>query len=174
MARRVVTAVDQDGRSYVARDEALQEMDYDAVDPAQMAMPYPRWGDGEHPGISIVWGSGGLPFEHPVDPGETPSGALPGPDAPHALRVSSISYPPGWEGELFWTLTTDLIFVISGELTQVLDGGDEVTVGAGDVLIQNGTNKRMCNRGDVPANIGVVMCAAVAAGRTPPADRQAR
>lgn len=52
----------------------------------------------------------------------------------------------------------------------MLDSGEVVTARPGDILIQNGVNKAMQNRGQVPVHIGVVMCAATADG----ADASAR
>ncbi|MCW2991777.1 MAG: Cupin 2, conserved barrel domain protein [Solirubrobacterales bacterium] len=44
--------------------------------------------------------------------------------------------------------TLDWIYVVSGEVTLTLDGGEETTLRQGDSLIQNGTNHAWSNRSD--------------------------
>jgi hypothetical protein len=168
--RRIVASVRTDGGSHFTRRDQLVR---DDPPPEQVALPYPRWGQGEKNEIYRVWGAPRLPFTHPIDPKDVPDADLPGPWAPHGVRVSMITYPAGWRGATFWTLTTDFIFVIAGELTCVLDSGEEETIRQGDVMVQAGSNKAWENRGSEPATIGVVMCAAVAVGATPPEDQRA-
>jgi quercetin dioxygenase-like cupin family protein len=72
---------------------------------------------------------------------------------------------------MFWSNRVDVLWLIAGELTYRTDGGDEVVLRPGDVVIQNGTNKAFENRGSVPATFGAVMFGAVNDGPTPPADR---
>jgi hypothetical protein len=165
--RRVVTKLGDDGKSYIARDEELAEMDYGTVDPARMKNTYPGWGEGEHPEIRVVWGTTQLPFRQPEQQDAPPSESGEMPSGRPFVRMSHITYPPGWQGEMFWTNTTDVIWIISGEFTYVTDSGDEVTLRPGDTLIQNGTNKSLQNRGSEPAVIGVVMCATERVGPSP-------
>jgi hypothetical protein len=168
--RRIVASVRADGKSYFTRDDELVR---DDPPPEQMSLPYPRWGQGEKNEIYRVWGTSHLPFTHPVDPEDVPSADLPGPWAPLGVRVSIITYPAGWRGAMFWTLTTDFIFMVSGEITCVLDSGEELTMHPGDVMVQAGSNKAWEVRGDEPATFGVVMCASVAVGVTPPGEQRA-
>jgi quercetin dioxygenase-like cupin family protein len=87
------------------------------------------------------------------------------------FRVSLMTYPPGWKGEMFWSNRVDLIWILSGELTYVTDGGDEVVLRPGDVVIQNGTNKAFMNRGSEPVWFGAVCCGAIRVGPTPPPEQ---
>jgi mannose-6-phosphate isomerase-like protein (cupin superfamily) len=61
------------------------------------------------------------------------------------------------------TETVDFGIVISGTLTLLLDE-DDVTVSAGDVVIQRGTNHAWENRGDEPCLMAVMVIDASAQG----------
>lgn len=54
------------------------------------------------------------------------------------------------------TETVDYAIVLSGEITMLLDDS-EVTLRAGDVLVQRGTNHAWTNRGTVPAQIAFIL-----------------
>ncbi|VCU69763.1 Cupin domain protein [Pigmentiphaga humi] len=54
------------------------------------------------------------------------------------------------------TETVDYAIVLAGEITMLLDDG-EVTLHAGDVLVQCGTNHAWSNRGKEPARIAFVL-----------------
>lgn len=58
------------------------------------------------------------------------------------------------------TATIDYGIVLSGEVTLELDDGANVTLGAGDTYIQNGTRHRWSNTGDVPAVLAVMLVGA--------------
>jgi quercetin dioxygenase-like cupin family protein len=59
------------------------------------------------------------------------------------------------------TDTVDFEVVLSGEVVLELDDGAEVTLRAGDTVVQNGTRHAWRNRGDVPAVIAVGIIGAV-------------
>jgi hypothetical protein len=161
--RRIITAPDSDGRTRLARVEEVPAVSGAALPPDVLARNYPHGA----PDVRVVWGTEELPFTLPAGP-EPPSTALPG---PRGIRVSVTTFPPGWSGEMFWSERVDVLWVISGELTYVTDGGDEIVVEPGDIVIQNGANKAFYNRGTVPVAMGAVMCGAVYAGETPPMDQ---
>ncbi|HEY4372337.1 MAG TPA: cupin domain-containing protein [Burkholderiales bacterium] len=54
------------------------------------------------------------------------------------------------------TETVDYALILSGEVTMLLDDS-EVTLKAGDVLVQCGTNHAWVNRGSVPCQIAFVL-----------------
>ncbi len=54
------------------------------------------------------------------------------------------------------TRTVDYAIVLEGEITMLLDDS-EVQVGAGDVLIQRGTNHAWSNRTDAPCRIAFIL-----------------
>lgn len=55
------------------------------------------------------------------------------------------------------TPTVDYVIVLEGEVTLVLDGGEETVVRQGDIVIQNGTRHAWRNLGDRPATLATVM-----------------
>jgi hypothetical protein len=162
--RRIVTALDEQGQSYIARVEQVPPNTSEALPPDVQARSYPNG----VPDVRVVWDYDELPVVLPADPDAGPTGRLPG---PRGVRVSVTILPPGWEGEIFWSSRVDILWVMAGELTYVTDRGDELVVGPGDLLIQNGVNKGLSNRGTVPCHMGAVMCGAVQSGPTPPRDR---
>jgi uncharacterized cupin superfamily protein len=54
------------------------------------------------------------------------------------------------------TSTCDYAFVMSGEIVMLLDDS-EVTLKAGDILIQQATNHAWVNRSDKPCRIAFVL-----------------
>jgi mannose-6-phosphate isomerase-like protein (cupin superfamily) len=58
------------------------------------------------------------------------------------------------------TATIDFGVVMSGEAILELDDRQKLTLGPGDVYVQNGTRHRWSNQGDVPAVIAVVLIGA--------------
>jgi len=59
------------------------------------------------------------------------------------------------------THTVDFEVVLSGEVVLELDDGAEVTLKAGETVVQNGTRHAWHNRGDVPVVIAVGIIGAV-------------
>lgn len=161
--RRIVTTLGEDGLSHVAIDEemAVPARSGQPMDPTdRVSSAYPRG----LPDVSPVWSVDAMPAQLPWN-GVLPSGAHPG---PLGVRVSMGIYPPGWQGEMFWSNRLDILWVIKGELTYVTDSGEEVVVRPGDVVVQNGTNKAFLNRGDEDMWMGAVMLGGVRVGETPP------
>jgi hypothetical protein len=162
--RRIVTALREDGRSYLARIEEIPADERLNISSETIARSYPNG----PPAVHTIWSCDRLPFELPADPLALPSGAHPG---PLGLRVSVTVFPPGWNGEMFWSDRVDVLWMMAGTLRYVTDSGDEVLFGPGDIVIQNGTSKAFVNAADEPAMMGCVLCGAVRAGATPPAER---
>jgi len=72
----------------------------------------------------------------------------------HLLRIIEI-YPPSQGGKrtvMHRTRTVDYVVVIKGEIVLVLDDS-EVTLRAGDVLVQRGTDHAWENRSSQPARM---------------------
>jgi hypothetical protein len=161
--RRIVTALDADSKTYIARVEEVPSGRSQGLPDEIRRRSYPKG----VPDVRVVWDCDELPAVLPSDPAAEPSGRLPG---PHGVRVSVTIFPPGWEGEMFWSSRVDILWVMSGELTYVTDRGDEIVVGPGDLVLQNGANKAFFNRGSEPVHMGAVMVAALQSGPTPPLD----
>jgi hypothetical protein len=162
--RRIVTGLDEHGRSFLAHVEEVPASARFNVSEETIARSYPNG----PPAVHTIWSCDALPFELPTDPAAFPSGAHPG---PLGMRVSVTIFPPGWTGEMFWSDRVDVLWMMSGELRYVTDSGDEIAFGAGDILIQNGTNKAFFNDRDEPAAMGCVMFGAVRTGPTPPSHQ---
>ncbi len=72
-------------------------------------------------------------------------------------RFTMMEFQPGNAGHLHRTDTVDYVICISGEIDMALDDAQSVTLRAGDVLIQRGTNHAWINRSDKPCRLAVVL-----------------
>jgi quercetin dioxygenase-like cupin family protein len=61
----------------------------------------------------------------------------------------------------------DTVFVMSGEVSLKVDGGEEVRLTAGDVLVQNGAAHAWHNHSDEPAVIGIAALGAARFSQRP-------
>ena len=176
--RRIVVGTNEQGRSYFATIEEIEEADYARAYPDRTTSP-------GRPASAYwrIWGSDHLPFLLPTD-GKTPpfdsnpsagdtkealrrSYALP---PPLGMRVTMVAFAPNTTGHLHWHDSVEVFFSISGELIHVLDTGDEVTMRPGDFLIQNGTIHAWHNRSDEPATVGIVVFGGIRIGASPPQE----
>jgi quercetin dioxygenase-like cupin family protein len=154
LPRRVISGTNAEGRSYYARVEP--------VDPVA---------DGASGAVSLhrVWQSDRLPdllptdgltppLSTPITPEETVRAlqTLPHLPAPLGYVASVVKIEPTDDPLPFVQhATMDVVFVMAGEVTLLLDGGDELTLRPGDVLIQNGARHAWHNLGVAPALLGV-------------------
>lgn len=166
--RRVVTATDADGRSFIAED---------GPSPAGFALP------GSPFRSDNLWRTGQAPA--PVDAPDTileHKGVLP---PPGGTVIRAIDFPPqtgtraeqhALAGQVFALLypdadhhsqsdrspgmhttdTVDYAIVLQGEIWAVMDR-DETLLRAGDVLVQRGTAHSWENRGDAMARVVFVL-----------------
>lgn len=174
--RRVVTGHDDRGKAVVASD--------DTVEPISPALT---------PGFHFyrLWGRDETPT-FPDDGAPRPSPEyFPPADG---SRFAIFTVPPGREGlpddldvaaaleefeqklpgmarhlepdnpGMHTTDTIDYLFVVSGEAVLELDDGAEVTVRAGDAIVQNGTRHRWRNDGTEPC---IIVVALIGARRSP-------
>ena len=120
--RRVVTTHDDSGAAVVLSD-------------ALIALP-------AIPGIeargAVAWTTGAVPADNTNDlEGDTRAAGA-------TLQGGSVfrvtDFGPGFVSPMHRTLSIDYCAVISGELELVLDGGDVISLKAGDVLVQRGTS----------------------------------
>ena len=169
VTRRVVTAIGEDGYSYIAEDGPT---------------PAARTVDAR-PGyvVNNIWITGAAPDVVGAPDGiEGHEGVLP-PAGGTVLRI--IDYPPdpedpeemarqfeGMFGKLFedagrpegvsahpgmhTTETVDYAIVIEGEITAIMET-EETVLGPGDVLIQRGTNHAWSNKSGKPAKVAFVL-----------------
>ena len=147
--RRVVTGVDEAGRSTVLSDgDAFGGDTWGevwAIDPAHgvEALADPHEGPMvlDPPAGGLAWRVFSLP-----------------PDAVMRERLREVATViPGMEPDGFHvTETVDLVMILDGEISLQLDTG-EVALHAGDCVVQRGTRHAWRNRGDRPVRMMAVM-----------------
>ena len=71
-------------------------------------------------------------------------------------RFTINDIPPGARGAMHRTETLDYVIVLSGELDMEMDD-TSVTLRAGDVMVQRGTNHAWINRGTEYARVAFVL-----------------
>jgi mannose-6-phosphate isomerase-like protein (cupin superfamily) len=142
--RRVVTDHDAQGQSVVSYDEITSNI------------------VSRRPGhsSSVIWSHA----QTPVDNQEAGDAGLRNVAdcAADGAIFRVVEYGPGVSPRMHRTQTVDYAVVMAGEIYMVLDGGREVHLKAGDVLVQRGTVHDWINRGTVPCVIAFVLIAAKA------------
>ena len=71
------------------------------------------------------------------------------------LRIGVLA--PGTRSPMHRTESLDYGICLEGECDMELDGGETVTVRAGDVVVQRGTNHLWHNRGTVPCRFAWIL-----------------
>ena len=146
MSRRIVTGLDAHGKSCVLIDAPLRPVQGSAA---------------------IVWHTPSLPADNApqVDAGDTPVGfdAMQGGGSTFMVMDFSPDVAPFWHT----TDTIDYIVMLVGEVVLALESG-EVTLRAGDVLVDRGISHCWRNDSGAPARAAIIMLPAhpLGAGRT--------
>lgn len=172
--RRVITAHDADHRSVVALDDEVDDITI-ALAPGMAFTPL--WGSdeparldpsGELPSAAGYWPApGGATATLVTIPPDSPAaGPPPGMDAEALEAMMAEGFAeaeqklPGLAGVMepdapgFHTSdTVDIVYVVDGTLVLETTAGDPATLGAGDVVVQNGTRHAWRNPGDRPATM---------------------
>jgi len=78
-------------------------------------------------------------------------------------RFAVIEFPPGEPTRMHRTESIDYVICISGRIDMDMDEST-VTMAAGDVMVQRGTNHAWVNRYDAPARVAFVLIDAVPLG----------
>ncbi|HET9093913.1 MAG TPA: cupin domain-containing protein [Solirubrobacteraceae bacterium] len=65
---------------------------------------------------------------------------------PAGTRVRIVDLPPGARSPMHRTESVDYGVVLEGEVTLVLDGGSDTTLGPGELIVQRGTDHAWENR----------------------------
>ncbi len=171
MTRRVVTGVDEYGRSRVVSDEAVPPI---VLSSSPTAALFDIWGvdgpaqapsDGARP-ATTSWFPPTVGFRCIVatfPPDSTPAPAdLQGDDLAREMEAkvpgAAGHYDPDRPG-MHTTQTVDVGVVLDGQLVLELDDG-EVLLGPGDVIVQNGTRHAWRNRSDRNCTMAFVMIGA--------------
>ena len=146
--RRVVTGHTPEGVSVVLSDGPV---------PVSKSLP----DDGVE--FHEVWNTAGAPARvTAVEPDEPTERTLAVPPPPSGTKIRINEFAPGHLDErglqspVHRTASIDYGIVLSGEITLVLDES-EVTLSAGDIVVQRGTDHAWANRGDVTAKVVFVL-----------------
>jgi quercetin dioxygenase-like cupin family protein len=107
---------------------------------------------------TLIWSTDGAPASIPIGDDVEDMGARILGTAPpsNGSRFAVITIPAGVSGRMHRTNSLDYVVMIDGELDMLLDEGS-VTIKAGDVLVQRGTNHNWCNVSDAPATAAFVL-----------------
>ena len=139
--RRVVTGHDADGCSVVLSDG-----------------PTPR----SHgiPGATFheLWSTAATPAPlFPAEPREPTERPLVTPPDPNGTVIRIVDLAPRSRSPMHRTQSLDYGIVLAGNVTLVLDDGSETPLGAGDVVVQRGTDHAWANDSDEPARMAFVL-----------------
>ena len=141
--RRIVTGHDDAGRGRVVSD---------GPPPASRSVP-----DGAV--FHDMWTTSSSPVAIAAAEAEPiRAGELLGPPA-SGTRVRIVDMPPGACSPMHRTESVDYGVVLEGEITLVLDDGSATTVGAGELVVQRGTDHAWENRSGRPTRILFVLVA---------------
>ena len=107
---------------------------------------------------TLIWCTDAAPADIAVgqtieDMGQRKLGTLP---PPNGTRFAVIDFPPGNTPSMHRTETVDYVIVLAGEIDMDMDDST-VTLRAGDVMVQRGTNHAWANRSDRPARVAFVL-----------------
>jgi len=112
------------------------------------------------PGLitTLMWCTYETPAAMPVgeaieDMGQRKLGPQP---PPNGSRFAVIDFAPGNKVVMHRTESIDYVIVLSGTIEMDMDGSS-VTLNAGDVLVQRGTNHAWANRGSEVARVAFVL-----------------
>lgn len=146
--RRVVTGHDANGVSVVLSD---------GIVPVHRVMPQ----DGV--GFYEIWQTDAMPAPvSPVEPSEPTERTLRVPPEPNGTKIRINEFFPGFINELgnqspvHRTESIDYGIVLEGEIVLVLDDS-EVTLKAGDVVVQRGTDHAWANRSDKVCRVAFIL-----------------
>jgi quercetin dioxygenase-like cupin family protein len=134
---------------------------HDACNVAKVIMDAPATNEkSASPGTisTLIWSTDCCPADIAVGERVEDLGARIIGTAPPAngTRFAVIDFPPGNPGRMHRTETVDYVVVISGEIDMDMDNST-VTLKAGDVMVQRGTNHAWVNRGKERARLAFVL-----------------
>lgn len=109
-----------------------------------------------------IWNTEGAPARITAAEDEPTERALAVPPPPRGTKIRINEFAPGHlddrglQSPVHRTASVDYGIVLEGQITLVLDDS-EVTLHAGDVVVQRGTDHAWANRGDVTAKVVFVL-----------------
>jgi quercetin dioxygenase-like cupin family protein len=107
---------------------------------------------------TLIWCTDGTPADIPVgDDFEDMGARIVGTQPPaNGTRFAVIEFPPGEPTRMHRTESIDYVICIEGRIDMEMDDST-VTMEAGDVMVQRGTNHAWVNRYDAPARVAFVL-----------------
>ena len=146
--RRIVTGHDRANKAKVIIDGIAGNMKTNAPTSASIA----------------VWASDTMPIEIPIGEIGSETGEvedcgdrkLPTQPPPNGTRFIVMEFDPGAVGVMHRTETIDYISCLEGEIDMDMDDST-VTLRAGDVMVQRGTNHAWMNRSKARARLSIVL-----------------
>lgn len=136
--RRVVTGHDPRGKAIVTGDDIL---------PITTRRPGQEG--------CVVWAANRIPADN-LDSSDGASKTF-GTTLANGAVFRVVRYEAGRAGRMHRTNSLDYAVILSGRIVLELDEGEEVTLYAGDVLVQRGTIHNWINRSDEPCTIAFVL-----------------
>jgi quercetin dioxygenase-like cupin family protein len=138
--RRIVTGHDGSGNSVVLSDA-----------------PTPKTLDIGTAAFHEIWVTTQTPAPLAATEPEPTDRPIRTPPPPGGVIVRFTEMAAGAQSPMHRTETVDVGVVLEGETWLLLDDGSETRVGAGDVVIQRGTNHAWANRSDRPVRMVFVL-----------------
>jgi len=135
--RRVVTGHDSEGMAVVASDEVM-------TGPGDLG--------------TLLWTTDTSPADNADEADGAKREVGLAMDEGTVFRLARLE--PGHRSPMHRTLSVDYGLVLEGELTLELDGGDDVNLKAGDVVVQRGTNHVWFNAGEKACLIAFILISA--------------
>jgi quercetin dioxygenase-like cupin family protein len=145
--RRVVTGHDADGQAVVVEDEALRPAPLAETAGLAGAVFFQLWATHEMP-----VDASDATFERQRGGSTT---TVVGSGKGSVLRIGELA--PGTRSPMHRTQSLDYGILLEGTCDLELDGGDVVTLRAGDVVIQRGTNHLWHNRSAAPCRFAWIL-----------------
>ncbi len=107
---------------------------------------------------TLMWSTDEMPADIAIGEGTEDMGARILGTAPpeNGSRFIVMEFGPGIASEMHRTETIDYIAVLSGEIDMDMDDST-VTLKAGDIMVQRGTNHAWVNRSKAPARLVIVL-----------------
>jgi naringenin degradation protein FdeH len=107
---------------------------------------------------TLIWCTDGAPAAIPAGTAIEDMGARILGTAPPAkgTRFAVIDFPPGNKPHMHRTETVDYVICLEGEIDMDMDQST-VTMRAGDIMVQRGTNHAWANRGKSRARVAFVL-----------------
>jgi len=121
---------------------------------------------------TLIWCTDAMPADIAIGETAEDVGArrLGTPPPPNGTRFAVIDFPPGNKPTMHRTETIDYVIVLSGRIDMDMDDST-VTLQAGDIMVQRGTNHAWVNRSDAPARVAFVLIDAKPLGIGHPVQR---